>query len=268
MLKGLKVTLVLTLLVTLMTACSSAKAPDAGPGSSASARIGEIQKKGVLVVGTANYRPFEYHDEKTNQLVGFDVDVADQIAKSLGVKVEWKEMQFAGLIPALQAGQVDMVIAAMYITDQRKEVVDFADPYVDTGLVMITRKNDDRIKSLSDLDGKTVGVKLGATGAKAADRLKQEGRKIEIKQYNDTLDSFSDLLVSRVDVVFNDKLNTLEYLKTHPQLQIVGDTFDKASLGISVKKGDKDLLDRINDVVRKMKSQGQIDQLFQKWLKS
>jgi ABC-type amino acid transport substrate-binding protein len=262
-------------LMLVLAACSGAKPAEpvkpAEPAKPAApqlpARIEAIKKSGKLTVGTANTRPFEYHDEKSNKLVGFDVDVAEKIAAAMGVTIDWKEMQFAGLVPALQAGQVDMVIAAMYITDARKEVVDFAEPYVATGLVMVTRKDDDSVKTLKDLAKKTVGVKLGSTGAKAAEKLKAEGTDLTVKTYNETLDSLQDLIYKRADVVFNDKMNTLEFIKTHPEVKIVGDPFDPASLGIAVKKGDADLLAQINTVVKDMKAKGEFDKLMEKWLK-
>ncbi|NCD07818.1 MAG: transporter substrate-binding domain-containing protein [Negativicutes bacterium] len=124
-------------------------------------RIDEIKKNGKLVLATGNYRPFEYHDEKTNKLVGYDIDLTEAIAKKIGVPLEVKEMQFTSLIPTLQNGQADIVIAAMYITDQRKEVVDFANPYMDTGMVLVVKGDNNEIKSLKDLDGKVIGVKTG-----------------------------------------------------------------------------------------------------------
>ncbi len=229
-------------------------------------RIDEVKKNGKLVLATGNYRPFEYHDEQTNKIVGYDIDVAEAIAKKIGVPLEVKEMQFTSLIPTLQNGQADFVIAAMYITDQRKEVVDFAEPYMDTGMVLVVKADDNSVKSPSDLNGKVVGVKTGATSEKVAQDFKDKGVNITIKSYKETVDYLLDLENGRIDVAINDLLNQLEYNKTHPTVKVVGDPFTKASLGIAVKKGDKELVDLVNGVLKEMKQNGEADKLYKKWL--
>lgn len=236
------------------------------PGSAPQSRIDQIKKSGKLVLATGDYRPFEYHDEKTNKVVGYDIDVAEAIAKKIGVPLEVKEMQFTSLIPTLQNGQADLVIAAMYITDQRKEVVDFADPYMDTGMVLAVKAGDNTTKSIKDLDGKVVGVKTGATSEKVAQDLKAQGANITIKSYKETVDYLLDMENGRLDACINDLLNQLEYNKTHPNVKIVGDPFTKASLGIAAKKGDKELVDLVNTVLKEMKQNGEADKLYQKWL--
>lgn len=234
----------------------------------------KIRAKEKLVVGTAITKPFEFHDPDTNELIGFDVDTAQIIADKLGVEIEWKEMPFASLIPSLRARKVDMTIAAMYIKDEREEVVDFAEPYMETGLVMVVRPEFvDEIKSVEDLAGRAVGVKIGATGDKLAQDLIDQGITLERKQYKETLESFYDLEQGRVDVVFNDYLNTLAYLKdTNSDVVIVQDEdggpklLSHVGLGIAVHDGDHALREFINDVLRDMRESGKYDEFYQKWL--
>lgn len=254
---------VLIVAVLLVAGCGQSTAP---ANSASQSRIDQIKKNGKLVLATGDYRPFEYHDEKTNKVVGYDIDLAEAIAKKIGVPLEVKEMQFTSLIPTIQNGQADLVIAAMYITDQRKEVVDFADPYMDTGMVLVVKAGDTAIKSVKDLDGKVVGVKTGATSEKVAQDLKAQGANITIKSYKETVDYLLDMENGRLDASINDLLNQLEYNKTHPNVKIVGDPFTKASLGIAVKKGDKELTDLVNTVLKEMKQNGEADKLYQKWL--
>lgn len=229
-------------------------------------RIDQIKKNGKLILATGNYRPFEYHDEKTNKVIGYDIDVAEAIAKKIGVPLVIQEMQFTGLIPSLQNGQADFVIAAMYVTPQRKEVVDFADPYMDTGMIVVVRKDDTAVKGPDDLKGKTVGVKAGAVSEKVVQEMNEKGAKITIKSYKETVDHNLDLQNGRLDAAVNDLLNQLEYNKTNPALKVVGDPFTKAQLGIAVKKGDKELLDLINTVLKELKQSGESDKLYKKWL--
>jgi ABC-type amino acid transport substrate-binding protein len=270
--KNMKKTLILLLGLLLLAlaaaGCGGAPAKpeakkDAKPAAS---RIDQIKKNGKLILATGNYRPFEYHDEKTNKVIGYDIDVAEAIAKKIGVPLEVKEMQFTGLIPTLQNGQADLVIAAMYITPARKEVVDFAEPYMDTGMVVAVRKDDTVIKGPNDLKGKVVGVKTGATSEKVAQELNEKGAKITIKSYKETVDYLLDLQNGRLDAAINDLLNQLEYNKANPNVKIVGEPFTKAQLGIAVKKGDKELLDLINTVLKEMKQSGEAEKLYKKWL--
>ena len=137
---------------------------------------------------------------------------------------------------------------------------------MDTGMVLAVRSENTDVKSINDLNGKVVGVKTGATSEKVAQDLKANGMKIEIKSYKETVDYLLDLENGRLDAAINDLLNQLEYNKTHPNVKIVGDTFTKASLGIAVKKGDKELADLINTVLKEMKQSGESDKLYKKWL--
>jgi ABC-type amino acid transport substrate-binding protein len=250
------------ILCLFLAACGTAAAPVLP------ARIKDLQSKGKLIVGTAVTAPFEYHDAATNELVGFDVDLTRAIASRIGdkVEVEFKEIPFAELPGQLAAGNVDMVIAAMYITDARKQVVDFSQPYLDTGLVMVTKNTTD-IKAPADLKGKMVGVKEGATGQTWAETLRnQQGVALEIRTYKTTLESLDDLDNGKIDVVLNDKLNTLEYIKTHPSIVVTGDVLSPAGLGIAVKKGDNDLRTLIDNTLSDMKKSGEIQKLYDKWI--
>lgn len=237
-----------------------------------SSSLEEIQARGALIVGTAITEPFEFYDPDTNQLVGFDVDVAQYIADSLGVELSFVEMPFATLLPALQERKVDMTIAAMYITPERQELVDFADAYLNTGLVMVVRPQAE-IKTFQDLEGLKVGVKIGATGAKLAQDLIDQGIALESQEYKDTFESLLDLQVGRLDAVFNDYLNTLVFIrKSQSDLVIVTDAngeinfLSRASMGIAVHKGDRALLDAINKALTEMKRDGSFDRSYRNWL--
>ena len=141
-----------------------------------------IQQNGVLVVGTAITNPFEFYDPE-GDLVGLDIDIANFIAQELGVDVQFVEMSFANLIPALQENKVDMTIAAMYITPEREDLVDFSNPYIETGLVMvIPPEMKTQIKSVEDLNGNGVGVNIGSTGANYAQELVSEGYPIQVTE--------------------------------------------------------------------------------------
>ena len=239
-----------------------------------STSLAQIQARGVLRVGTAITEPFEFHDPNTGDLIGLDVDTAQYIADKLGVKLEWVEMSFANLIPSLQNRKIDMTIAAMYIMPEREDLVDFSEPYINTGLVMVARPAlQKQIQTVEDLAGLKVGVKIGATGATLAQDLIAQGIELESNEFKNTFDSFLDLEVGRVDVVFNDYLNSLAYIKdTQAEFEIITDTsgdinfLSQADLGIAVHQGDQELLDLINAALLEMKENGTFDRLKNNWL--
>ncbi|MDF2524792.1 MAG: hypothetical protein K0R31_2433 [Clostridiales bacterium] len=258
--------LALTMLVSACGQSSASKDSTSTKNTTKSTRIEEIKKAGKLILATGNYRPFEYHDEKTDKIIGYDIDVAEKIAAKIGVPLEVREMQFTSLVPTLQNGQADFVIAAMYITDERRKVVDFAEPYMKTGMVIAVRSENSDIKTTDDLKGKVVGVKAGATSEKVAQELKDMGMNITIKSYKETVDYLLDLENGRLDAAINDLLNQLEYNKTHPNVKVVGDPFTNSELGIAIKKGDSELVELINSVLKEMKDSGESDKLYKKWL--
>ncbi len=249
--------------VFLLVACKSPAVP-----TSTAPRAQQLRAAGKLVVGTAITAPFEYRDPNTGELVGYDVEVAQAIADYIGVPIVWKEMAFGDLLPALQNGQVDMVIAAMYITPERQSIVAMSDGYVDTGLVMVTRVDMPEFTSDKDMIGRVVGVKEGATGARYVQRLKEQGYDLVIQEYATTRDSLEDLENGYVDVALNDKINTLQYIKTHPGLKINGPILEPAQLGIAVRKDDTELLAIINEVLARLRSEGRLDALYRKWIES
>ena len=233
-----------------------------------------IQERGVLLVGTAITKPFEFHDSQTGSLVGFDIDLVNYIAATLDVKPEFVEMSFANLIPALQENKVDMAIAAMYITPDREKQVDFSTPYLKTGLVMVVQPDlFDEIKTMEDLKGRNLGVKIGSTGAELAADLNSQGYQLKISEYKETLDSFLDLEVNRVDVIFNDYLNSLAYIKNSDSaLKIAMDEsgepifLSNVGLGIAVRQGNRELLDIVNAALSDMNQTGNFQKISEHWL--
>lgn len=189
------------------------------------------------------------------------------IAERLDVSVEWREVAFADLLTELNAGTIDMVIAAMYIRADREALVDMSQPYLETGLIMAVQADDTTITSFEALADHSLGVKEGSTGAAYAQRLiDEQGIAIDLRIYTDTLDSLDDLAAGQIDAVFNDRLNTLVYIQDHPTVRLQGEVFDPAGLGISVKSGDTDLLNFVNASLDALKASGDIDRLFNRWI--
>lgn len=256
----------IALLITALFIAGCGQTP-ASTQPAAQSHVDQIKKNSKFVVATSAYRPFQFHDPKTNKLIGLNIDIAETIAKRLGVPLEVVEIPYPSLIPALQNGQADIVIAALYITDQRKEVVDFTDPYMETGMILVVKEEDNSVKSVKDINGKVVGVKAGADSEKVAKELQAQGYNFTMKSYNLTEDYLIDIENGRLDAVINDVLFQLSYNKERSGLKVVGDPFTKVAVGMAVRKGDKELLDVANSVIREMKQNGEADKLYQKWVK-
>jgi polar amino acid transport system substrate-binding protein len=201
-------------------------------------------------------------DGKT--IIGFDIDIANAVAKKLGVKLEIKDTKFEGLIPALQTDMIDFVAAGMTATPERAKTVDFSQVYY-TGLqVLIVKADNDSIKTGADMNGKKIGAQIGTTSAEAANSV--PGIKFK------DMDKVDQLMLSvkngTLDGVVVDDTVGVEYVKTISGLKIVkvADLNKEAGgMGIAIKKGNAELLKVINDTIDELKANGEFDKLIDKW---
>ncbi len=224
--------------------------------------LDEIRARGELVVGSdAAYPPFEFVDKDGN-IVGIDIDIAKAIADHLKVKLRVVNTSFDGIIPALLAKKFDMIISAMTITPERAKQVDFSIPYYNAGQLITVREDDNRIKSEKDLQGKIVAVQLGTTGQFYAESL--PGIK-EIRKFETVDGAFLELKNGRVDAVIADDLTSLAFVRSTKGLKVINKLLTKEQYGIAVRKEDKALLREINIVIARLKKEGVIEKLREKW---
>ncbi len=222
--------------------------------------LARVKKAGVIRNGVnAEFMPFEYVDG--DKIVGFDIDLADEIGKVLGVTVETHDFSFDGLIPALQARKVDMCLSALTITPDRAEKVDFSNPYFTATLVIVVREDEEGITDLNSLVGKKVGVQLGTTG----DLVASEVEGVNVVQFQQLATPFIELKNGNVDAVIIDKPYAKLYTERNPGFKFAGPEFHSEDYGICVPKGDKELLDAINQALERIKSSGKYDELYRKW---
>ncbi len=212
------------------------------------------------------FPPFDTTNEK-GDLDGFDVDLMKAIAKDQGFKVEFKSLEFDGLITGLKSGNIDIVASGMWASDDRKKEVDFSDTYYESGLVVAVNANDNKIKSIDDLDKNSkVAAQIGTSSAELIQKMQKEGKIKEAKIYNKVNDAVQDLQNGSVSALINDKPVTKEYMnKQKGKIKIVGDPLNKENLGIGVQKGNKELLDKINKGLANLKKSGEFDKLLKKW---
>lgn len=249
--------------VLILSGCTTKEEPKT-ESASQEPKIKTI-KEGVLTAGSdVAYPPFEYQDENTQEIVGFDVDLIKEIGRRIGLEVQIQPAAFDTIIQALNAGKYDCVISAMTITNERKQQVDFSDPYIDSNQSLAVRKGSD-IRKLEDLKGKVVGVQRGTTGELKAQELKEQYGIKEIKSYDDTLMAFEDLKAGRVDAIVNDLPVTAYLVKKDPVFEIVAEIPTGEQYGIAVRKDSKELLEAINKALREMREDGTYDKIYEKW---
>ncbi|WP_131973266.1 transporter substrate-binding domain-containing protein [Exiguobacterium sp. s166] len=213
----------------------------------------------IVTVGTeATYPPFTYKEK--GKLTGYDIDVMNEVAKRAGYKVEYKAMDFKGLIPALDSKRIDVIANQMGITDERKEKYAFSDAYTVSGSTIIVNNKTNDIKTLDDLKGKTVGSTQGSLYAKTAEKA---GAKV--KYYKGANQVLKDLEAGRVDAAMNDRLFVLtELKKAGYKVKAVGETFDKNESGLMMAKNSKYAED-FNKALAEMQKDGTLADLGKKY---
>jgi len=245
--KFLFVLLILTLPITLL-ACSPEE---------------KKTKKTINVGMHMDFVPFEFTENGEHNVKGFDVDVMKAIGNELGYEITFLDYSYDDLFDVLEKGNIDAVISAVSITDERKERMSFTEPYFESGLVVAVRADNSDIKGFTDLPGKRVAVAVGTTGAITV----REQKSLDVLELRTAEDTFSALLAGKVDAVVNDKPMIYYYLNTHKDanIKVLPEIYQNEYYGIAVKKDNKELLDKLNDALKKIKEKGVYDKIYEKW---
>lgn len=253
------VLLVLTMAFTLV-ACGGGNSEPAEDGASSDMPTYKVAME-------PTFPPFDTIDEETQELAGFDVDMMEAIAADQGFKLEWVNMGFDGLIPALQAGNIDIIASGMNASEERREKVDFSTTYYDSGLVLAVKAGNTAIKSVDDLTpDMKAGGQIGTTGADLATELYETGKTGEAKIYNGLDVAVMDLMNGTIDVLINDLPVTKAYMDAKPgTIEIVGDVLNAESYGYAVQKDNTELLEKINTGMQNLKDSGKFDEIYAKW---
>lgn len=220
----------------------------------------------TLIVGMElAYPPFEMTDTQGTP-TGISVDMANDLGKALGREIKIENMSFDGLIPALMTNKIDIIISSMTITEERSKMVDFSDPYLETGLCLLVAKKSP-VQSIRDLNDplRTVAVKRGTTGAiYAADNLKKAKVLVLDKESACTL----EVVQGKADAFIYDQMSTYtNWSKNKETTRAILTPFLKQYWGIALRKDNTELKDRINLFLRDYKSQGGFTKLGDKYLK-
>ena len=222
-----------------------------------------IQEKGKVVVGmSADYAPYEFHyiDESGKDVIGgFDVDIANEIAKKIGVELAIQEMDFDGLVAALPAGKIDLVISGMNPTEERAKVVDFSEIYYNSKHGVLVRAEDaDKYKTFADLEGAKVGAQLGSTQEQIA---KSEIPNADLQLLANVNNLILELKSGKVDAIVMEKPVAEMAVKTNPELAVGEPTYEEKTGGnaVGIAKGNEELLAKVNEVIKELNETGKMD---------
>lgn len=211
------------------------------------------------------YYPITYHDEKTKELTGYDVEVARALGEKLGLEIEFKEMEFDGLLPALRNGQIDIAANDFAVTDERKEQFDFTVPIKHSYGSAIVRESDNSgIESVEDLKGKKVGGSATSNYAKYA---REQGAEVIVYTGSDTV--LPEIVNGRVDATLNDYLVLMRSLEQYdkPGLKLAeGVKFSFSSSAIVMQKDSPELQEKLNGALEELLADGTIKDLSVKFL--
>lgn len=230
--------------------------------SLAGENLDAIKSAGVLKIGTeGTYAPFTYHD-KDNKLVGFDVEIGEAVAEKLGVKPEFVEGKWDGLIAGLDAKRYDAVINQVGITEERQKKFNFSNPYIVSKVVLIVKDDNDAIKDFADLKGKKAAQSLTSNYGQQA---KDAGAELVGTDGFDQ--SIQLVLTGRADATLNDSLSYLDFKKKQPDapVKVVASQENATSSGVILRKGDEELVAAVNKALDEIKADGTYDKISQKY---
>lgn len=260
----MKKALVILFMISLMASISACGAKSDSTQDAKNDTLAKIKKDGKIVIGTTgNFRPYTYMDSN-NQLVGYDIEWGNMIAKELGVKAEFITGQFAGLIPGLIANKFDVLMSGANITEERKQSIDFSASYSQDGAVAVIKKGTNAVKDITEIKGKVVGVNAGSAFEAAVKRI---GGYKDLKTYPGVAESLTDLVAGRVDVVAIGVVSAGEYMKNSPSgkdIEMVGKTFEVKDVGVGMRKNDE-LKKEIDRIIEMKKKDGTYNKLTQQY---
>lgn len=265
-------TLLIALTVLLLAACGGKNDnnntnPTSSPSNTGETAPGQaswdaIKASGKLRIGTeGTYAPFTFHDE-SGKLTGFDVEIAEEVAKRLGLKAEFIETQWDSIIAGLDAERFDTIFNQVGIDEERKKKYDFSDDYIVSKAVLIVADNNTEITTFADLKGKKSGQSLSSNLAQIA---RDNGAEIVS---TDGFNQAIDLLASkRIDATVNDSLSFLDLKKQKPDLplKIVAEAPNAAKNAALFRKGNEALVQAVNGALAEMKSDGTYLKISEKY---
>lgn len=227
-----------------------------------------LKEKGYIVMGLDDtFAPMGFRDNAGN-IVGFDVDLANEVAKRLDIEIRFQPIDWTLKESELNAGNIDLIWNGYTMTPGRKEQVNFTDPYMENSQLIVTMAGSD-IQSKKDLAGKTIALQKDSSAYDAvmAEKDVVENLKQEPIQFDTNNEAFMDLEAGRVDAIVVDEVLARYYMKLRGEenYAVLEDDFGDEEYGVGVRKSDTELLEKLNAVLNEMKADGTFDEIRLKW---
>ena len=217
-----------------------------------------VANENIYIVGTnAEYPPYEYLEG--DKVIGFDADIIEELSKRIGFNYKWSNMNFDGLISALQAKKVDMVIAGMTVTKERENFINFSTPYISPNICYIVLK-DSNLNSAKDLENKKFGVELGTT----EEGIAREIPGVEVVPFTNHTGALLALKASKIDVILLDESVAQKYIENNPEIKSIGVATGE-SKAMAFNKNDEELKNKIDTELKKMIDDGTVQNLKEKY---
>lgn len=253
---------VAALMALSLSACGSSAASSASTAAAADDSLQKVKDAGELRIGLeGDWQPFSYHDENDN-LVGYDVEVAQNVARRLGVKADITEGAWDGLLTGLSTGVYDVVVNGVDVTAEREKTFDFSDPYAYDHIDLVVRKDNDTIKTFEDLKGSTTANSTGSTYAQMG-----EDYGAKVSNVPTLAETMTLVLNGTVQATINADTSVQDYLNTtgETNLKVVDQSDDVTEYAIPMKKGSDTLRKAINDALQDMRDDGTLKSLSEKY---
>lgn len=264
--------MVMILVLTLMFVGCQEQAPAepvASEGTTTEEAASEeaTPEKLVIKIGTDDaYPPFEYHDEATNELIGFDVDFAYALAEEMGVEIEYVPTAWDGIFNGVNTGQYDMIISCVSITPERVEAFSMTKPYLANGIVIVSSTNSDPVDAIEGLAGKKVGVQLETTADIAAKKFIADGYDMDLSQFDSVMEAFTAMKGGSIDYVLVDSSVGGFYISTDPDsYKITSGLLSNEPIGICINKDNTELTEKVNAAIKALQDNGKMTEISKKW---
>lgn len=221
----------------------------------------ETETKQVIKVGLDDaYPPFEYHDEATNDLIGFDIDFAKALGEEMDAEIEFVPTAWDGIFNGLNTGQYDMIISCVSITPDRIEAFEMTKPYLANGIVIVSATGGQEAATIEDLAGKKVGVQLETTADIAAKKFIEEGYDLSLSQFDSVMEAFAALKGGSIEYILVDSSVGGFYISNDPEsFEITSGLLSNEPIGVSIAKGNESLATSVNEAIASLQESGKND---------
>jgi len=223
-----------------------------------------VKSQGSLTIGLDDaFPPMGYRNDK-GELVGFDIDAAEEVGKRLGIKIKWQPTAWDGVIHSLNSKKFDAIWNGMTITDERKKAVAFTRPYKMDGQVAVVRFGEKKFKKLADLKGANIGVQKGSSALEAVKKL--PAAPASVREYEDNPKALLDLESKRLDSVIIDDATGRDFIAKRPgKFQVIPGYITKEPFGVAFRKDDVELREAVQKALDQMVKDGTMAKLSKKW---